>query len=68
MFHEANALAKLYSHESSNYQKVWTIALEEVEKPGLPDNNVLIKLRYASICGSDQHIFKGEFHPRTHCR
>ena len=23
MFHEANALAKLYSHESSNYQKVW---------------------------------------------
>lgn len=46
-------------------RKYGTIALEEVEKPGLPDNNVLIKLRYASICGSDQHIFKGEFHPRT---
>jgi threonine dehydrogenase-like Zn-dependent dehydrogenase len=29
------------------------------------DNNVLIRVKYASICGSDQHIFKGEFHPRT---
>ena len=41
------------------------IAMEEVEKPVLLDNNVLIRVKYASICGSDQHIFKGEFHPRT---
>ncbi len=41
------------------------ITLEEVEKPELQDNYVLIKVKYASICGSDQHIFKGEFHPRT---
>lgn len=41
------------------------IALEEVEKPAPNDSEVLIKVRYASICGSDQHIFKGEFHPRT---
>ncbi len=41
------------------------IALEEVEKPELRDNDVLIKIKYASICGSDQHLFKGEFHPRT---
>lgn len=41
------------------------IRTEEVEKPLLPENNVLIKVRYASICGSDQHIFRGEFHPRT---
>jgi len=41
------------------------IAMEEVEKPALLDNNVLVKVKYASICGSDQHIFKGEFHPRT---
>lgn len=41
------------------------IKLEEVRKPALTDNNVLIRVRYASICGSDQHIFKGEFHPRT---
>jgi len=39
--------------------------MEEVEKPVLLDNNVLIRVKYASICGSDQHIFKGEFHPRT---
>jgi threonine dehydrogenase-like Zn-dependent dehydrogenase len=41
------------------------IRVEEVANPFLHDNNVLIKVRYASICGSDQHIFKGEFHPRT---
>lgn len=41
------------------------IALEEVNLPALEDDNVMIKVRYASICGSDQHIFKGEFHPRT---
>ena len=41
------------------------IALEEVGKPDLKDDFVLIKVKYASICGSDQHIFKGEFHPRT---
>jgi len=41
------------------------IALEEVEKPSVPDKNVLIRVKYASICGSDQHIFRGEFHPRT---
>lgn len=41
------------------------IAMEEVEKPGLMNNNVLIRVKYASICGSDQHIFRGEFHPRT---
>ena len=33
--------------------------------PQIGDSEVLIKTKYASICGSDQHIFKGEFHPRT---
>jgi threonine dehydrogenase-like Zn-dependent dehydrogenase len=41
------------------------IVSEEVPKPLLSDNDVLVKVRYASICGSDQHIFRGEFHPRT---
>lgn len=41
------------------------IRLEEVKKPVLKDDYVLVRIRYASICGSDQHIFKGEFHPRT---
>ena len=42
------------------------IALEEVKDPELADNNLLVRVKYASICGSDQHLFKGEFHPRTH--
>jgi threonine dehydrogenase-like Zn-dependent dehydrogenase len=41
------------------------IKLEEADKPVLLKNNILVKVKYASICGSDQHIFKGEFHPRT---
>jgi 2-desacetyl-2-hydroxyethyl bacteriochlorophyllide A dehydrogenase len=41
------------------------IATEEVKKPSLSEKNVLVRVKYASICGSDQHIFKGEFHPRT---
>ena len=42
-----------------------TISLQEVKKPELPEGNVLVRVKYASICGSDQHIFAGEFHPRT---
>ena len=42
------------------------INLEEVGKPEMGKNHVMIRVRYASICGSDQHIFRGEFHPRTH--
>jgi (R,R)-butanediol dehydrogenase/meso-butanediol dehydrogenase/diacetyl reductase len=45
--------------------KYGKIELTEVEKPSVKNNHVLVKVRYASICGSDQHIFKGEFHPRT---
>jgi L-gulonate 5-dehydrogenase len=41
------------------------IVSEEVKEPVLTENNVLVRVKYASICGSDQHIFKGEFHPRT---
>jgi threonine dehydrogenase-like Zn-dependent dehydrogenase len=41
------------------------ISFEEVETPRLSNGHVLVQVKYASICGSDQHIFKGEFHPRT---
>jgi len=37
----------------------------QVDQPQVADGDVLVKVDYASICGSDQHIFKGEFHPRT---
>lgn len=39
----------------------WRDWPEPVCGPG----QVLIGVRYASICGSDIHVFKGEFHPRT---
>ncbi len=38
----------------------------EVPMPKIGPDDVLLKTTYASICGSDQHIFLGEFHPRTH--
>ena len=37
----------------------------DVKKPSIHDDEVLIQTTFASICGSDQHIFSGEFHPRT---
>ncbi len=37
----------------------------DVPDPEIKTDEVLIKTTYASICGTDQHIFLGEFHPRT---
>lgn len=37
----------------------------DVKKPFIRNDEVLIQTTFASICGSDQHIFSGEFHPRT---
>lgn len=46
----------------TEYNKVeW----REVEKPVCKPGEVLLKVTYGCICGSDQHIHKGEFHPRT---
>lgn len=39
----------------------WT----NVPTPVCGDHQVLIKVSYAGICGSDLHVFQGEFHPRT---
>ena len=38
---------------------------KSIPVPQLAENEVLVKVGYAGICGSDQHIYKGEFHPRT---
>jgi threonine dehydrogenase-like Zn-dependent dehydrogenase len=37
----------------------------DVPTPKPNDDQVLVKTIFASICGSDQHIFRGDFHPRT---
>ncbi len=42
-------------------QFVW----KEVETPKVKPGEVLIRIKFASICGSDMHIFPGDFHPRT---
>lgn len=54
-------------------EKMKAAVLEEYRKivwkekaiPEIKDDEVLLKVTYAGICGSDQHIFLGEFHPRT---
>ena len=46
----------------TEYKKVeW----KSVDIPEISGNEVLVKVGYACICGSDQHVFLGEFHPRT---
>ena len=41
------------------------LEVEDIPDPSIKDHEVLVRVNYASICGSDQHIIKGDFHPRT---
>jgi L-iditol 2-dehydrogenase len=41
------------------------IRLGEVPKPTLKDDQVLIRVHWVSICGTDLHIYLGEFKPRV---
>ena len=55
-------MKKMNAAVLTEYKKVeW----KSVEVPEISGNEVLIKVGYACICGSDQHVFLGEFHPRT---
>ncbi|MFC1528665.1 zinc-binding dehydrogenase [Candidatus Latescibacterota bacterium] len=46
----------------TEYKKIqW----KDVPEPEIGNSEVLVKVSFASICGTDQHIFNGEFHPRT---
>ena len=38
---------------------------KEVPTPKVQPGEVLIRIKFASICGTDMHIFPGDFHPRT---
>jgi threonine dehydrogenase-like Zn-dependent dehydrogenase len=55
-------MGKMKAAVLEEYRK---IAWKEKRIPDIKNNEVLVKVRYAGICGSDQHIFLGEFHPRT---
>lgn len=53
---------KMYAAVLEEYKRFnW----KETDLPMYSENEVLVKVEYAGICGSDQHIFLGEFHPRT---
>lgn len=41
------------------------IQWKTVPLPKIGNAQVLVKVSYAGICGTDLHIFEGEFHPRT---
>ena len=38
---------------------------KDVASPEVKKGEVLVRIKYASICGTDMHIFPGDFHPRT---
>lgn len=45
-----------------NYKHfVW----KDVPTPKVKPGEVLVLIKFASICGTDMHIFPGDFHPRT---
>jgi threonine dehydrogenase-like Zn-dependent dehydrogenase len=55
-------MKKMNAAVLTRYKKIeW----KSVDIPGISGNEVLIRVSYACICGSDQHVFLGEFHPRT---
>lgn len=55
-------MKKMNAAVLTGYKKVeW----KSVDIPEISGNEVLLKVGYACICGSDQHVFLGEFHPRT---
>ena len=39
--------------------------IKELPVPSIEPGEVLVRIEYASICGSDMHIFTGDFHRRT---
>ncbi len=41
------------------------IEWRQMPKPDIKPHQVLIRVHFTGICGSDQHIFMGDFHPRT---
>ena len=46
-------------------EKYGKLRWSDVADPRIKPGEVLVRIKNASICGSDQHVFRGEFHPRT---
>jgi len=43
------------------------IRLGEAPEPRIGPDEVLVQSCYAGICGTDLHIYRGEFHDRVRC-
>lgn len=46
-------------------EKYLNFKWKDVPDPKVKSGEVLIRIKFASICGTDMHIFPGDFHPRT---
>jgi threonine dehydrogenase-like Zn-dependent dehydrogenase len=51
--------------KASVLEEYGRISWKSVPEPEVNENDVLINVKFSNICGTDEHIFKGEFHPRT---
>jgi 2-desacetyl-2-hydroxyethyl bacteriochlorophyllide A dehydrogenase len=43
------------------YESPGRVGIKDVKKPEIEPNEVLIKTKFAAICGTDAHILKGKF-------
>src|SRR5680860_766900 len=64
----------MYFRNSNQKQRIMKAAVletynnfvwKDVPSPKVTAGEVLVRIKFASICGTDMHIFPGDFHPRT---
>ncbi len=46
------------------YERPYTVTVKDVPVPTLRPNDVLVRVEAAGICGTDVHLYQGEFDPR----
>lgn len=46
------------------YEDIQVVKMSDIKRPIITNNEALIKVKYAGICGTDLHIFNG-LHPRA---
>ncbi len=61
----ANSGHNFFKMKAAILKKYNEFSVDEKAIPTMSDDEVLVKVQFASICGSDQHLYKGDFHPRT---
>ncbi len=56
---------KIISMKAAVLESYNHFSWKEVPLPEINPDEVLVRIQFASICGTDMHIFPGDFHPRT---